>query len=318
MKLFLSVLICWLSASQTFAYLPFTQYIDKYNKVYKNDQEYQMRKANYEHTIQKIRKHNAMESKYKLAENQFADETFQFLKKTLLQNDFTNQNHTVNLFQGSSDRVPLVLDWTNHVSRVKNQGRCGSCWAFSVTGAMESLISIHHGKKIPLSEQNLVDCDTVNHGCRGGLMHLAFDHIHSSGGIATEKDYPYQGVSNDCYLIDPVRETKNVRYTFVPPHRPDLMMTSLQRNPLCAAVAADSFEFMFYKDGVFDQEDTHKPLSHAILITGYHRGGEDPYWILKNSWDTTWGQDGYMHLRLKDDYDRGVVGINEYVLFPHY
>jgi KDEL-tailed cysteine endopeptidase len=266
--------------------------------------------------MEKIRRHNSIESKYKLGENQFADKTFQFLKKTLLQNHFTN-NHTTNLFRGPSTDIPQSFDWTGHVSRVKNQGRCGSCWAFSTIGAMESLISIRYGKQICLSEQNLVDCDIVNHGCRGGLMHLAFDHIQSSGGIAAEEDYPYTGLSDDCSIVNLVRETKDVRYTFVPPHRPDLMMTSIQKNPLCAAVAADSFEFMFYKDGIFDQEETNKHLSHAILITGYNRY-HDPYWILKNSWDTTWGQDGYMHLRLKNDCDRGVVGINEYVLFPHY
>lgn len=297
---------------QAYVSTSFDFFLAKYQKVYGSD-EYAIRKANYEANVGRIRQHNSLNKSFRLGENQFADENIGILKKSLFTNTFPPMNH-LQVSLPETVRHPRQFSWDQCVTPVKNQGSCGSCWAFSTVGAIEAMLAIQSGDPVKdLSEQQLIDCSPRNHGCNGGLMHLALDDLFEMGGISTTGDYPYTGQKKTC-AIKKTTPLPGLSYQFVEPHSLDAMLCAVQQNPLCVAVAADSFEFMFYKEGVFDVKDKGLRLSHAVLLTGYDLDGELPYWRLKNSWSKDWGEEGYM--RLKMEGGKGVIGVNEYVLFP--
>lgn len=291
----------------------FDQFLLKYNKIY-TPHEYDIKKKNYERNIERIKYHNSLNKSYKLGENQFTDENLLILKKNLFQNTFYPQDRLYKLIKSGEYKSRLF--WDDYVTPVKNQGQCGSCWAFSAVGAIESLLSIQRNETLEnLSEQQLIDCSSRNNGCNGGLMHLAFEDVQEMGGLALEKDYPYIGQKSEC-LIFPRKNLDGFSYRFIEPNNLSAMLLAIQENPLCVAIAADSFEFMFYKEGIFDyDENPELRLSHAVLLTGYDLTNE-PYWKLKNSWSTDWGENGYMRLKMKDE--EGVIGVNRYVTFPEF
>jgi C1A family cysteine protease len=291
----------------------FHDYARKFNKHYRDDSDYLKKKSNYEYNIARIKRHNDMNKNYKLGENEYTDEDINTLKDKLLAKNFHFEPVLKQTSSGLEHKDRFF--WDKHVSEVKNQGRCGSCWAFSAVGAIESMIAIKYNlSAVPLSEQNVVDCSKRNHGCDGGLMHLAFEDIKEMGGIALEKDYPYKAGNHACKDIKKYDMTKDIDYTFVPSNNLPEMIHSIHQNPLCVAVDANSFEFIFYKEGIFDLDVKNMHLSHAVLLTGYDMTSPIPYWKMKNSWSKHWGEDGYMRLKMTDG--KGVIGVNQYVLFP--
>ena len=148
-------------------------------------------------------------------------------------------------------------------------------------------------------------------------MHLAFQDIKEMDGIALEKDYPYVGDHRQpCKNIKKHPMTKDIDYTFVASENPSEMIHYIHYNPLCVAVDANSFEFIFYKEGIFDLDIKNVQLSHAVLLTGYDMTSKIPYWKMKNSWSKEWGENGYMRIKITDG--KGVAGVNQYVLFPKF
>jgi C1A family cysteine protease len=213
-------------------------------------------------------------------------------------------------------QLPDNFDWRLHgaVSPVKNQGQCGSCWAFSSAGGLEGAYAAKYGKMYDLSPQHLVDCEPKSHGCNGGLMNYAFEYWIEHGTIL-EQDYPYRGIDQECQQDQKkISETKMHSYGYVPESRPVLLKQAVHGRPVTAAVAVDGRDFMLYKSGIFKGACAER-LNHAILIVGYGTDPE-PYWIIKNSWDVTWGDKGYMKMyRTEADYSQEVCGL---AVFPVY
>jgi hypothetical protein len=203
--------------------------------------------------------------------------------------------------------IPSSVDWRakGAVTPVKNQGSCGSCWSFSTTGALEGAYEIKYGKLVSFSEQQLVDCDyglRLNHGCNGGLMDSAFSWISSNGGLCTESDYPYVSgttkTNGDCKkTCSLVSGSKIVSYTDVTPNSDSAMMTALAQQPVSVAIEADQRAFQLYSGGVFS-ESCGTNLDHGVLLVGYGTDSSSglDYYILKNSWDVSWGSSGFMYL----------------------
>ncbi|KAF1790610.1 Cysteine peptidase, asparagine active site [Phytophthora cactorum] len=199
--------------------------------------------------------------------------------------------------------VPVQKDWRadGAVSPVKNQGKCGSCWTFSTTGCLESHVKLKHGEFTILSEQNLLDCaqNFDNHGCNGGLPSHAFEYVKYNGGLDTEETYPYEAKEGKCkfntyHVGAQVDQVVNI--------------TARNENELKAAVGSTGpvsiafqvvSDFRFYKSGVYESKECHsgeKDVNHAVLAVGYGVEDGKNHWIVKNSWGTKWGMDGFFQI----------------------
>lgn len=304
----------------------FEEFLHRFQKSYTlQSTEGQEKFKNFIHAIEKIESVNSHTSNYKLAVNQFADESIQTLEQKLLVCNFQTPVHFRNAPGSRSNTsepvLPRRIDYAEKglISRVKNQGKCGSCWAFSTTGALESMLRIRHGTFIDLSEQQLIDCSGSNRGCNGGLMDRAFDDINLMGGLLKEEDYPYAAVKGKCSLNykKVVPGTSFIEYDFFEPYNIRDMKEKLSSfGPVCSAVEVDPIDFIFYKEGIFDKKKNKHRLNHAVLLVGYNtEEGHLPFWRIKNSWGESWGEEGYMRLAIESDGGEGIAGLHLYGVY---
>jgi len=211
-------------------------------------------------------------------------------------------------------------DWRQwgKVTSVKNQGKCGSCWAFSATGAVESLWAISNHTLIDLSEQELVDCSSNfgNSGCQGGWMNNAFDFIQQNG-LTSEANYPYTATNGTCnYTLAAQSNITRIDGYQVPVANSSVWLEiSLLTNPVSVAVQADQKIWQLYKGGVVTK-NCGTDLDHGVLVVGYNSVVQTPYFIVKNSWGTQWGEQGYIRIGVQDG--AGVCGIQMYPSYPFY
>lgn len=203
--------------------------------------------------------------------------------------------------------LPTSVDWRskNAVTSVKNQKQCGSCWSFSTTGALEGIYAIKRGNLVSFSEQQLVDCDYIRAGgtslgCNGGDMKSAMEWIGKNNGLCTESAYPY--VSGDTKTNGPCQKTCSIvsgsdisTTVSVSANSDNAMMTALAQQPVSVAIEADQSSFQLYKSGVFTGT-CGTNLDHGVLLVGYGTMNGLDYYIMKNSWDVTWGSQGYMYM----------------------
>ncbi|XP_072338900.1 procathepsin L-like isoform X2 [Scyliorhinus torazame] len=179
-----------------------------------------------------------------------------------------------------------------------DMGACGSCWAFSSTGALEGQTFKKTGKLIPLSEQNLVDCSGPqgNQGCGGGWMENAFLYVHDNNGIDSEAGYPYTGRDDSCNYTVKYKATNCTNYFFVTKGNENALARAAARiGPISVAIDASHQSFQFYHSGIY-YEPNCLPyiMSHAVLVVGYGTTSGLNYWIVKNSYGVEWGNEGYI------------------------
>lgn len=210
---------------------------------------------------------------------------------------------------------------TDYLSPVKNQEKCGSCWAFSTTSAIETFMRINNFTVDRLSEQELVDCSIDNNGCSGGIMHKAMDYVIDQKGLHSNDIYPYIGIDNNCtnlYNISKVIGSNISNYEFIIPKSPLDIMISVSKTPVAIGLDANNFYFRFYKTGVIDvPSNFSKTLNHAVLLVGYDYDERGFYWIIQNSWGKTWGDNGFCKIRMKDNLDsEGALMCQVYGVYP--
>uniref|UniRef100_A0A6P7GU79 Cathepsin L-like proteinase n=1 Tax=Diabrotica virgifera virgifera TaxID=50390 RepID=A0A6P7GU79_DIAVI len=188
-------------------------------------------------------------------------------------------------------KLASSVDWRSKgaVLPVRDQASCGSCWAFSTAAALEGQLAIHKNEKIPLSPQNLVDCSTQNDGCDGGDQVLAFKFIKSSG-ISSEADYPYVGVDQKCHKNVHKTVSTISGYKHLSANENALISALSSVGPI--SVSVDASVWSLYAGGLFDERDCGTDINHAVLAAGY----TDEYILVKNSWGTDWGEEGYIRL----------------------
>jgi len=199
---------------------------------------------------------------------------------------------------------PTSIDWdlSGYVTPVKNQGGCGSCWAFSTTGGLESRFAIANGQSElrQLSEEELVECaDSYgNAGCNGGLMSFGIEYARDNNGLALETEYTYTsagGTRGSCTASSYTHYDHPEGYSMVTADSTNALETAVAEGPVSIAIEADQSSFQFYAGGVLTG-DCGDSLDHGVLVVGYGTDNGDDYWKVKNSWGETWGESGYIRL----------------------
>jgi len=302
MQSFLLLLVAVVLANAITTEDSFKSWIDKHNKNYVNDAEYIYRLGVYRQNLEYVEEHNRGHHTFTVAMNQFADLTVQEFSamyntyRQVERNSSLVQIHKYNTLQD----LAATVDWRTKgaVTGVKNQGQCGSCWAFSTTGSVEGAWAITKGSLPNLSEQNLVDCSGSfgNYGCSGGLMDNAFRYIQSNGGIDTETSYPYQAVQGACRFSPSNIGATVAGYTDIPSQsEPALQNAVASAGPVSVAIDASHSSFQLYSGGVYYEGScSSTSLDHGVLAVGYGNDGAGDYWIVKNSWGSGWGSNGYI------------------------
>jgi len=286
--------------------------------VYSSEAEEALRKQIFYQNVAKVEEHN---SKYELGEetftmgiNHFADMLESEVKSMMNGFRASDKAEADAIFVADANvSLPDTVDWRDKglVTEVKNQGQCGSCWAFSTTGSLEGQHAKKNGTLVSLSEQQLVDCslDYGNNGCSGGLMSFAFNYIKDAGGMESEEDYPYTAEDGYCEFRKSRAVASLNGFVRIPRADEDALKQAVATiGPISVAIDASQSSFHLYSSGVYYEKDcSSTSLDHGVLVVGYGTDNGNDYWLVKNSWAASWGLDGYIKMARNRDDNCGIA-----------
>jgi len=287
----------------------FVEFMQKYNKKYDSEEEINYRIKTFEHNLKLIEEENRKGHKHTVGVNQFADMEFEEFSRKYARTGVARPKKDKSVprkkqVYNPNDVTEDAIDWVEQgaVTAVKDQGQCGSCWAFSSTGALEGAWQIMTGELVSFSEQQFVDCATAeygNYGCNGGFYTGAFEYLKTHG-MCHEEDYTYTAEDDACSydkckdnLAMPVGSV--AYYTDIDATEAGLR-AALQNGPVSVAIEADTWVFQFYSGGVLVNDQCGTQLDHAVLAVGYGELDGVKFWKVKNSWGPSWGKEGYILL----------------------
>nr|AAC49406.1 cysteine proteinase [Zinnia elegans] len=285
----------------------------KHSKIYESFDEKLHRFEIFMDNLKHIDETNKKVSNYWLGLNEFADLTHEEFKNKFLgfKGELAERkDESIEQFRYRDFvDLPKSVDWRKKgaVSPVKNQGQCGSCWAFSTVAAVEGINQIVTGNLTVLSEQELIDCDTTfNNGCNGGLMDYAFAYV-TRNGLHKEEEYPYIMSEGTCDEKRDASEKVTISgYHDVPRNNEDSFLKALANQPISVAIEASGRDFQFYSGGVFDGH-CGTELDHGVAAVGYGTSKGLDYVIVRNSWGPKWGEKGYIRMKRNTGKPMGCV-----------
>eukprot|EP00040_Diaphanoeca_grandis_P013980 m.70690 g.70690 ORF g.70690 m.70690 type:complete len:438 (-) comp24260_c0_seq4:207-1520(-) len=305
--------------------ISFGEFIIYFNKMY-TPLEKKIRRIIYERNFNLIKKHNLDPASFPL---RFGINTFSDLTPIefhlLISRRMPPRPKVRSM--GTSTRLVetnvTAIDWRTKgaVTGVKAQGTCGACWAFATTGAVEGAYKIATGTLRSVSEQQILDCNrnSVDKGCDGGTMVEAYTYIKNNKGIDSESDYKYTGdAAEPCSATKQKRAVAQISgFANVVADNEQQLAAAVALQPVSVAIEADQATFQHYRSGVIS-DNCGTQLNHAVLVVGF----TPDYWILKNSWGTDWGEQGYFRIARDSPVNgnKGVCGIAmtpSYPLVPH-
>lgn len=326
---------CLVLVSQSVVGLEWSEFKVKHNVEYKNKLEESMRRAIFEANKEQVERFNeekAGEAGFELGLNHLSDRTSDEIGQRLglrlsqsinLKNSPKAELLLETLLAGvKDDDLPASVDWTKvegRVTSVKEQGHCGSCWAFSATGALEGQMKVRNLTMVPLSEQNLIDCSQSNQGCDGGLPINAWHDIFLEKGIESEAEYPYRAKVGHCQFEKAKSVFTDVYGVILDQGHEDLLQKVVAvYGPVSVGIDGSQHSFKHYKAGIYHDENCRNDLiglDHAVLVVGYgtDEKTKKDYWLVKNSWSSKWGEEGYVRMARNANNSCGIATL---AMFP--
>jgi cathepsin L len=278
----------------------FTRWVAQFEKQYSHD-EFFPRYNVFKQSLEFIRNENMKNHSYELGMNQFGDLTAEEFKTQVVGGCYAGRKGAQVLPEAAPAAALPDTDWVakGAVTGVKNQAQCGSCWAFSSTGSLEGAYFNKYNNLLSFSEQQLVDCagSEGNMGCNGGLMDYAFQYWIKNGGACLEGDYPYTARDGSCKKTCTAK-AQVASFVDVKANDEKDLGDQLQKGPVSVAIEADQAVFQYYKSGVIES-GCGRNLDHGVLLVGYvgQPSADAGYWVVKNSWGTSWGAKGFVNIR---------------------
>jgi C1A family cysteine protease len=303
----------------------FSNFQEKFAKKYGSITELENRFQIFRTNLRNIVIHNLDRSQnFTMGVNQFTDLTPEEFKSLYVGAGIqtTVGGTSCGSYSSSASGAPASIDWRTKgaVTSVKDQGQCGSCWTFSSTGAVEGAWAIAKGQLIDFSEEQLVECAGLKYGsmgCNGGSMEGAFNYIIANGQC-TASAYPYTsgtGQSGSCKSCSAVAHLSSC--SDVKPNDQLSLKAAVARQPVSVAIEADTRYFQSYSGGILTSSSCGTNLDHGVLAVGYGTENGIDYWLVKNSWSTSWGDNGYVKIaRSSSTNDPGICGIAMQPSFP--
>jgi len=301
MKAILLVLFSLIALSVASLDDDFAQYVKDYGKVYASEEEYNQRKENYARKVSSIKSLSVSNPYATFAVNKFSDLSEDEFASMYLMPTFepthVNDENTLTVLENVN--VPSSFDWRlvnpTPITPVKDQGQCGSCWAFSATEEIESSWILAGHNQTILAPQQIVDCDTKDLGCDGGDTPTAYAYVMSAGGLELETVYPYTAKDGKCHGTGPFAASlTSWKYANSKKNETQLLTALATVAPISICLDAASWDS--YKSGVLTK--CGNKLDHCVQLVGYGTDSTSnlDYWIVRNSWGTSWGETGYIRL----------------------
>jgi len=289
----------------------FQTWMRAHNKIYESDSEYKLRFTKYQESAKRIHGLNFNSPDAVFAHNQFSDLSPEEFKEIYLTAKIPKRD-SVEILKPLAP-APKAFDWRskNVVTPVKDQGQCGSCWAFSATENIESVWMLSHNITVPqmkpLSPQQIVDCDNLDDGCNGGDTVTAYKYVEQAGGLEPNADYPYTGEDGNCAFkkIDVLATITGYKFATDPnnPNEGTMYQNLFNWAPL--SICVDAASWQNYHGGILRGSQCGQNLDHCVQAVGYNLNNNPPYWIVRNSWGTSWGVSGYIML----EYGQNTCGL---------
>ena len=310
------------SELDTIIFKHFQKFITKYNKKYSSINEFIARYQVFRSNLMEL--FNSPNTSFKTGITQFSDLTKQEFSKNYLNLNYDAiavsnfSPYTVKNIKGAPDE----FDWRDYgvVERCRDQGACGANWALATMGNLEALYAAHYGIHKTFSTQMLIDCDTNDSGCNGGLMEYAYTYLKKLGGIMYDADYPYKGTKQTCkydsskrsnMIVTGYKKLGSSWSTWSPVDEDEIKEFLYETGPLGIALNGNCLQT--YTSGIIDLSESQCPpsgINVAALLVGYGVSNGIPYWLVQNFWGCSWGEKGYFRIRRGN----GTCGINCYII----
>jgi KDEL-tailed cysteine endopeptidase len=291
----------------------FIEHISQFGLNYGTSEEYEFRKNIFAEKTAKIQEINSSQTSFTVGYNKFTTFTDFEYKRVLGAKVMPNEKRAVKTLNTSNLADSVNWITSGAVNAVKDQGQCGSCWAFSATCAIEGAHFLSTGTLLSLSEQQIVDCDTVSYGCNGGWQYAAFEYAEAQAQDL-ENDYTYTAMDGSCRSSSYAGQVNVKNYANVPANSVAQLKAAIALAPTSVTIEADTFVFQGYTGGVLNSAACGTSLDHAVTAVGYGTESGQDYYLVRNSWGASWGEAGYIKIAAVEG--PGICGIQMDSLYP--